>query len=147
MGQNVNENKAMTKVVIAKKQTKQNNHNFLENTIFFLQTDTKFINILIIYRKFNIHVQCTPTTMYGVMRNCMKWKTKWRLPIDVRGSSVKQSLPLLLQCIGTNLDQDLSANVLLGRLFSSSCQQCKIKLSVRCVEMSCTIVVKLFYCS
>ena len=66
--------------------------------------------------------------------------------MDVHGSSVLDwSLPLLLQCIGTNLDQDPSANVVLGRLFSSSCQQCKIKLSVRCLEMSCTIVVLLFY--
>ena len=34
--------------------------------------------------------------------------------MDVRGSSVRRSLPLILQCIGTNLDQDVSANGVLG---------------------------------
>ena len=59
----------------------------------------------------------------------------------LRGSSVKRALLLLLQCIGTNLDQDLSADVVFGSLFSSSCQQYKIKLSVRRVEMYsyCTV--------
>ena len=57
--------------------------------------------------------------------------TCWML----RGSSITRALLLLLQCFGTNLDQDLSADVVFGSLFSSSCQQCKIKLLVRSIEM------------
>ena len=36
-----------------RKRAKQNNRNFLVKHYFFLQMDNKFINILIIYRKFS----------------------------------------------------------------------------------------------